>query len=328
MSRAFVLFVVVLLAACGRDAAPPRSAHDVPPAPLAGPLTALPHDLPVDAAKAALGGRLFRDKRLSADDSVACLSCHDLEHGGADALRTARGIGGQAVPRNSPTVFNAAMNFRQFWDGRAATLAEQAAGPITSPVEMGSKWQVLSGKLAADAGYRRAFAALYSDGITPRNVTDAIAEFERTLLTPDSPFDRYLRGEEGALSADAQRGWRLFRDRGCAACHQGANVGGNLFQVFGVLGDYFADRGHDDPSDQGRFNVTHDERDRHVFKVPALRNVAATAPYFHDGSAATLPDAVRTMARYQLGIELAADEVDAIVSFLGSLSGCYQGRCL
>ena len=328
MSRALLLLVVALLAACGRDAAPPRSAHDPAPAALAGPVTALPRALPVDAAKVTLGARLFRDKRLSADDSVACISCHDLDRGGADGLPTARGIRGQAVPRNSPTVFNAALNFRQFWDGRAATLADQAAGPITSPVEMGSDWPALTAKLAADPAYRHDFAALYRDGVTPANVTDAIAEFERTLITPDSPFDRYLRGEEGALSAEAQRGWRLFRDRGCAACHQGANVGGNLFQTFGVLGNYFADRGHDDTSDQGRYNVTHEERDRHVFKVPGLRNVAATAPYFHDGSAATLPDAVRTMARYQLGIELAGEEVDAIVAFLGSLSGCYQGRCL
>jgi cytochrome c peroxidase len=292
------------------------------------PITPLPENIVVDSAKAELGQHLFNDPRLSVDGKVSCATCHNLQSAGVDHLPTSLGVGGKTSGRNAPTVFNSTFNFRQFWDGRASTLEEQAGLPILNPNEMASSWQHVIAVLQADKDYSQRFSEIYSSHITPANVTDVIATFEHSLVTPNAPFDRYLRGDKSALSPAANEGWRLFRERGCIACHQGVNVGGNMFQTFGVMGDFFGDRGKNDKLDQGRYNITHLEKDRHVFKVPSLRNVAKTAPYFHDGSVASLHDAVRTMGRYQLGLDLPSAEVDAIVSFLESLSGCYQGRCL
>lgn len=288
------------------------------------PLPSTP-DLP--AAKVALGERLFSDPRLSRDDSISCASCHDLATGGVDGRKVSLGVGGAPGGVNAPTVFNVGFAFAQFWDGRAATLEEQAAGPIHNPVEMASDWPQVLAKLGADDDYRTAFAALYPDGIAAANVADAIATFERSLVTPDSPFDRHLRGEAGALTPLADRGYRRFRELGCASCHQGVLLGGNMFQKFGVLRDYFASRPATQ-ADLGRYNVTGREEDRHVFKVPSLRNVALTAPYFHDASASTLEAAVVVMARHQLGRELSDDDVDALVAFLRSLTGTYRGKPL
>jgi cytochrome c peroxidase len=222
---------------------------------------------------------------------------------------------------NAPTVYNAALNFVQFWDGRAATLEEQIDGPITNPLEMDSSWDGVIGKLAADADYAAAFSAIYPDGITPANVKKAVADFERTLVTRGSAFDRFLEGDERALSPEARAGYETFKSVGCIACHQGTNVGGNMFQRFGVLGDYFKDRGNVVEADYGRYNVTKNEADRFVFRVPSLRNVEHTAPYFHDGSAATLEEAVQVMAKYQLGRRLGAEQVRGILAFLRSLTG-------
>lgn len=294
----------------------------------AEPIRPLPRQLAVDGAKAALGERLFHDPRLSADDTISCASCHALNIGGVDRLSRSIGIGGQEGPINAPTVFNSRFNFRQFWDGRAADLREQAGGPIHNPLEMGSNWEQVVAKLGADGDYRRDFEALYPQGITAASISDAIATFEGTLVTPDAPFDRWLRGDEGALGEAAREGYRLFKGYGCTACHQGVGVGGNMYQRFGVFGDYFAERGEVSDADQGRFNVTGFEEDRHYFKVPSLRNVALTPPYFHDGSAATLAEAVVIMARYQLGRELPDRDVERLVAFLESLTGTYKGQSL
>lgn len=286
------------------------------------PISPLPRVLQLDARKVALGRRLFHDRRLSRDDTVSCASCHQTSLAGADARPLAVGIDGKTNTVNTPTVFNSGFNFSQFWDGRAASLEEQAAGPIHNPLEMASHWREVIAKLRRDADYPRAFGEIWADGITAGNIESALAEFERGLITPDAPFDRYLRGETRALSPLALRGWELFRELGCIACHQGVNVGGNMYANLGVMGDFFADRGKPVlKSDLGRYNVTGREEDRHMFKVPGLRNVERTGPYFHDGSIATLDEAVDTMARYQLGIRLAVEQRQALIAFLKSLNG-------
>jgi cytochrome c peroxidase len=225
-------------------------------------------------------------------------------------------------------VFNSSLNFRQFWDGRAATLEEQIDGPVGSPLELGSGWDEVVGKLREDPDYRGRFAGLYPDGVQARNVKDAIATFERSLLTPNSRFDRYLGGDRTALNTDERQGYERFKAYGCVACHQGAGLGGNMFAHFGVMEDYFAGRDDLTEADLGRFPVTGRESDRHLFKVPSLRNVALTAPYFHDGSGKNLRVAVSVMARFQLGRRLSADETDQIVKFLETLTGEYDGAPL
>jgi len=291
------------------------------------PIRPIPLDVRLDARKVALGDKLFHDKRLSGDDTLSCASCHALDRGGVDGRVTAIGIGGAVGPINVPTVLNSSFNFRQFWDGRAASLEEQAAGPVHNPKEMGSNWAQVIGKLSRDKALVGAFGEAYRDGLQPRNIQDAIATFERSLTTPNSRFDKYLRGDKTALRADEQRGYLLFKNYGCVACHQGVNVGGNMFQVFGVMGDYFAERTLTD-ADLGRFNVTHDPADKHLFKVPSLRNVALTAPYFHDGSARTLDEAVDTMFRVQLGRPAPPQDKELVVKFLRTLTGELRGQPL
>lgn len=301
------------------------------PVPVALPVIAMQGDIrqpilplqPIaglDPERVALGAKLFHDKRLSADLSLACVSCHDLAKGGADGRQFSVGVGNAQGRINAPTVLNSGYSLAQFWDGRAATLEEQAAGPIQNPVEMAATWPEVLDRLERDRAIKAAFTRIYPDGLTAANVLDAIAAFERSLVTVNSRFDRYLRGEKDTLTTLEMDGYRRFREYGCTSCHQGALVGGNMYQKFGVLGDYFAGR-QITQSDLGRFNVTQREEDRHVFKVPSLRNVALTAPYFHDGSAHTLDQAVIVMGRYQLGRELSVDDVAAIVAFLESLSG-------
>lgn len=277
--------------------------------------------------KALLGQRLFFEPRLSRDNTIACASCHNLNLGGTDRQKSSQGIGGQMGTINAPTVFNASLNFVQFWDGRAATLEEQAAGPVHNPLEMGSNWAEAIAKLNQDESYRNIFAKLYPGGISGEAIADAIAAFERTLLTPNSRFDRFILGDSKALSPLEQTGYERFLALGCASCHQGAGVGGNMFQRFGIMADYFRGR-PPNTADLGRFNVTGKDEDRHVFKVPGLRNVALTAPYFHDASAQTLEQAVSIMGRYQLGRELSSEDLHAIVAFLHTLTGEWQGKPL
>ena len=286
------------------------------------PITPIPDSLALDARKVELGRRLFHDKRLSRDDTVSCASCHDLKMAGGDGQTVAVGVQRQMGTVNSPTVFNSAFNFSQFWDGRASTLEEQAQGPVHNPIEMASNWAEVIKKLSLDAQYVRDFQAIWPDGMKAVNIQSAIAEFERSLITPHSAFDRYLKGDSLALSPEARKGWDLFRNLGCIACHQGVNMGGNMYANLGVMGDYFADRGKPlEKSDLGRYNVTGREEDRHVFKVPTLRNIALTAPYFHDGSIEKLEQSVDAMARYQLGVELSEPDRAALVAFMQSLNG-------
>jgi len=277
--------------------------------------------------KVALGKRLFFETRLSRDNTLSCASCHDFARGGADRLPVSIGIEGKTGPINAPTVFNAALNFVQFWDGRAATLEEQAAGPVHNPLEMGSNWAEAIPKLRQTSGYREAFEKLYPGrGITGETIIDAIAAYERTLLTP-SRFDRYLVGNSDVLSKTETEGYQAFLDYGCASCHQGAGIGGNMYQRFGVMDDYFKGREVGE-ADLGRYNVTRREEDRHVFKVPSLRNVAVTAPYFHDSSANSLEEAIVIMGRYQLGRDLPGRDIVSIAAFLRSLTGEWEGRTL
>jgi cytochrome c peroxidase len=284
------------------------------------PIKPLPAKLNLDARKVSLGKLLFHDKRLSKDNSLSCASCHEISKGGVDGQQFATGIKGQLGPINTPTVLNSGLNFRQFWNGRAATLEEQAAGPVHNPGEMGSNWQEVFGKLGHDQAFMTQLKAVYPDGLQARNIQEAIATYERSLITP-SRFDRYLLGEPSAIQEDEKQGYQLFKNYGCVACHQGMGVGGNMYQSFGVLGNYFKDKGKITDADLGRFAVTKNELDRHVFKVPSLRNVELTAPYFHDGSAKTLEEAIDVMFRYQLGRTAPATDKALIVKFLKTLTG-------
>lgn len=284
----------------------------------------------VDVRKVVLGNLLFHDVRLSSDNTVSCSSCHGLNTGGVDNKQYSEGVGGQFGGVNAPSVYNAHYNFVQFWDGRAATLADQAAGPPLNPVEMAStSFDEICEKLNADADFSKAFKEVYPDGFNQANITDAIQEFERTLLTPNSRFDKYLKGDETAMTADELAGYDLFKKYNCATCHVGENMGGQSYELLGIKHDYFADRGTElTIEDNGRFKETKNERDRHRFKVPGLRNVALTAPYFHDGTQATLDEAVKAMAKYEIGVDLNDQEVKQLVAFLHTLTGEYQGKLL
>jgi len=295
-------------------------------APLNEPIKPLPAVANQDPARVVLGRQLFHDPRLSANGRVSCASCHRADHGGADAGVRSVGFAGQATGVNAPTVLNAALNFRQFWNGRADTLEQQVNMVIQNPVEMGSVWADVVRKVSQDESYGRAFRAAYPEGVTPNTIQNAIASYERTLLTPNSRFDRYLRGDTNAISTREKAGYLKFKQYGCIACHQGVNVGGNMFQKFGVMGDYFAARGESTEADLGRYLVTREPADEHVFKVPSLRNVALTAPYFHDGSAKTLDAAVDVMFRYQLGRVASLEDKAAIIQFLNTLTGDVGGK--
>jgi cytochrome c peroxidase len=280
----------------------------------------------LDAAKVSLGKKLFNEKKLSGDNTIACSSCHGLDKGGTDQSVHSTGINGAAGGINAPTVLNASYNLAQFWNGRAASLEDQVDGPPNNPKEMGSNWVQIVGKLASDDEYGKEFRSIYHEGPSKEHVCDAIATFERSLVTVNSPFDRYLKGDASAIDDEQKQGYKLFKSYGCASCHQGADVGGNLFQKFGVMGDYFKDRGTPQTdADLGRYAVTKRESDRHVFKVPSLRNLTLTAPYFHDGSATTIPQAVEVMAKYQLGRPMDPTSLRAISRFLESLTGDQPG---
>ena len=285
------------------------------------PIKPIPEEDGVDPEKVALGRALFHDPRLSKDNTTACVSCHDLGSGGDDGRKVSIGVEGKPGTINAPTVFNVGLNFKQFWDGRADTLEQQIDGPVQSPVEMGSLWPELVAKLYAHESYPGRFKALYPDGINRKNVKNALAEFMKSLTTPNSRFDQWLKGDDAALSTQEKYGYALFKHYGCISCHQGANVGGNMFQVFGVLNEYFKKRGDITDADFGRFNLTGNPTDRHAFKVPSLRVAALTAPYLHDGSAATLRDAVDAMFEYQLGREAPDEDKEAIVAFIKALAG-------
>lgn len=285
--------------------------------------------IPTDSAKVALGFDLYHDTRLSGDNTVACATCHGLETAGVDRKQFSEGIDGQFGGVNAPTVYNSALNFVQFWDGRAADLKEQAAGPPLNPVEMGShSFDEISAKLADDKSLSERFLKVYPEGFNQSTITDAIAEFEKTLLTP-CRFDKYLMGEKDVLTAEELEGYQLFKDNKCATCHVGVNFGGQSYEYMGIKENYFDYRGTGlTDGDKGRFSVTKDERDLHKFKTPTLRNVMITPPYMHDGSIATVEDAIRVMHQFQIGKEITDAETTKIIAFLNTLNGEYNGKQL
>lgn len=290
------------------------------------PIRPIPLSLPLDNNKVALGEKLFNEPKLSHDDTISCAYCHNLSLGGTDGKVHSLGSDGSAAEVNTPTVFNSGLNYRQFWNGRAATLEDQIEGPTHNPREMNSSWPEITGKLGKDPAYVSAFFKLYPDlGIHEYSIKDAIATFECSLTTPNSRFDKFLRGDANAINADEKQGYQLFKSYGCTSCHQGTNVGGNMYQTFGVMADYFSDRGNEVQADLGRFNITGDEKDRHKFRVPSLRLVVLTPPYFHDGTADTLDKAIDVMAKYQLGRTIPMADKQLIIKFLGTLPGEYKG---
>ncbi len=292
---------------------------DTPPIPANNPMT---------PEKIELGKQLYFDPRLSSSGTVSCNTCHNVMAGGTDNRSTSVGIEGQVGGRKSPTVWNAAFMTAQFWDGRAPTLEEQAKGPPLNPIEMGmqSEEQVVE-RLKAIPGYREQFEEVFG-AVTFDNMAMAIAAYERTLLTPNSPFDRFLKGDESAISEQAKRGMSLVEEVGCVACHQGVifagptlPMGTGFFQRFPTFTNNDYVEKYDLKSDLGRFEVTGKEEDKHMFKVQTWRNVALTAPYFHNGSVWTLDEAVRVMAATQLDMTLSDGQVNDIVAFLESLTG-------
>jgi len=280
----------------------------------AEPITPIPlHVDDVNMQKVKLGHDLFFDTILSKNNTIACVNCHILDGGGDDDLKVSFGIDGKKGVINSPTVLNARYNFVQFWNGRAITLQKQASGPIENPVEMGNSFPNLI-KILKNSPYEEKFIKIYKDGITKANITDAISEYEKTLITPNSPFDKYLRGDKTAISKKAKKGYNLFKSKGCIACHNGINIGGNLYEKFG----YTQDVNTDNP---GRFEVTKNPLDKYFFKVPTLRNIEKTAPYLHDGRYNNLKNVIKFMLKYQLAKTSTKEEVNEIYSFLKTLNG-------
>jgi cytochrome c peroxidase len=292
------------------------------------PITPVSITSPIDTEKAELGERLFHDVRLSHGDAISCATCHKLAQGGDDGVARSVSADGTPLQFNAPTIFNVSFDFRLNWRGNFRTLEEQNEAALLDKTLMNMTWQELLAKMNADADYARRFKQLYSSPPERVSVLDALATYQRSLTTPNARFDRYLRGDRNAITPEEARGYELFKSYGCIACHQGVNVGGNLFQKFGIFADPFAAKQATSEADLGRFVITGRESDRHVFRVPSLRNVAVTAPYFHDGRTASLDEAIRIMAQNQLGRELTDGDVQAIVKFLRTLTGEYRGRPL
>lgn len=273
------------------------------------PITPLPSRPPEqDQRKVELGRLLFADSRLSIARKTSCASCHDLATNGASGSRLDAGVGGRPLQFNTPTVFNAALSFRFNWEGKTRSLGDLSLDTLRHSKLMGGGGVAVA-RLQADPAMSQRFLAAYGGPVSEADIADALTVFQRTLITPDAPFDRWLKGDRQALTSEQQRGYQKFKMLGCASCHQGVNVGANLYQRRGIF-HALATPG---PA---------------VLRVPSLRNVAVTPPYFHNGKAQTLPEAVRAMGRAQLGIELDAGDVDAIVAYLGALTGRYQGRNL
>ena len=289
--------------------------------PIPAKAPALPGN-PATPAKVALGKMLYFEPRLSESHAISCNSCHMIGMGGVDLQETSIGHGWQRGGRNAPTVYNAVFDVAQFWDGRAKDLEQQAGGPLVNPVEMGTTEAHVVEQLKAIPGYGAAFAKAFPDAADPLtfdHVRQAIAVFEATLVTPNALFDRYLAGDDKALVADQKEGLALFIDKGCTTCHNGINVGGGMYAPFGVVERPGADVLP--PGDKGRFAVTKTVSDEYVFRVPGLRNIVLTPPYFHSGKVWDLRQAVAIMGSSQLGAQLTDAEVDKITTFLGALNG-------
>jgi cytochrome c peroxidase len=273
----------------------------------------IPQSIDFDRKKALLGKELFFDVKLSIDETISCATCHNLKEGGDDGLQFSVGVKGAVGELNAPTVLNSVFNFRQFWDGRAKNLKEQALGPIENPIEMAHNINDLVYKLK-NSDYYSKFFSVYKDGVTKDNIADALAEFEKTLITPNSRFDKYLLGYENSITEYEKEGFELFKNKGCITCHHGINIGGNHYNIFGAIVDVKS-------INFGRYNITKNENDKFYFKVPTLRNIELTSPYFHDGREYSLKDAVKTMALVQLGRPMQEEEIDKITAFLKTLTG-------
>jgi cytochrome c peroxidase len=283
-----------------------------------------PEDNPTTTEKVALGKQLYHDPRLSSTGTVSCASCHNTMLGGEDNRPNAMGVNGQTGGRSAPTVWNAAFNKVQFWDGRAASLEAQAAGPVTNPIEMGMKsWDDVVARLKTIEGYQVAFAdAFGKDAISKENATKAIAAYERTLITPNSPYDQYVGGDKAALTVQQVRGMEKVAELGCTGCHSGpAFNGAGMFQKFPMIPNGYFEAQYHFKKDKGLAEVSKNPADENLWKVPTLRNIALTAPYFHNGSIKTLDQAVSIMGQVQLGKELSKEDIADIVAFLNGLTG-------
>lgn len=285
------------------------------------PIAPLPPAPRENPARVAVGAALFASRVLSEDGQASCKSCHDPTHGFADAASVSRPAGRSPMAKNTPTLLNVAHLQVFNWDGRFGSLEDHIDALIQNPMVHGSTWDALAERLRRGDGWSAKFERAFPDGITGANAKAALLAFERSLVSPGAPFDRWLLGENDAITSRAVEGYALFKSRGCVSCHQGALVGGNLFQRLGIIKPYYDDTTARDGADRGRFDVTGRPEDRHVFRVPSLRNVGLTAPYLHDGSLPTLSMAVAVMATYQLGRSLDRDQIGKIVAFLETLSG-------
>ncbi len=274
----------------------------------------IPQTISYDKEKALLGKKLFFETRLSKTNTISCNSCHNLATSGTDNLKFSFGIEGKEGNINSPTVFNAGFNFRQLWSGGARTLREQAKGPLTNPLEMGHSIDNILLFLKKDKEYKKIFEKIYKDGVTEKNLLASLEEFEKTLITPNSPFDQFLRGNKNAISDEAKEGYKLFISKGCVSCHNGVNIGGNSFAKFGIVKEMTSNR-------FGLFDVTKNQIDKNFFKVPTLRNIELTYPYFHNGEIKTLKNAIQLMASHQLGTTFSEKETLKIEAFLKTLNG-------
>jgi len=282
-----------------------------------GALQPLPLIEKINTDWAMLGKALFNSTLLSADNTISCASCHHVNRGGDDGFPVSLGVDSKLGKRNSPTVINSSLNFKQFWDGRSPSLKKQIQEPIHNPVEMGTNFKQVINKLNKSSTFVKSFREIDSAGITEDNIIKAITTYQESLISYGSSIDKYLLGDGKALTSQQVRGLNKFKKFGCVTCHQGRNIGGNLFQKLGRIDEA-------PPSllkDKGRFLITGDASDLHVFKVPSLRNVALTAPYFHDGSVDSLHEAVRLMGKMQLGVKLTDQDVNDIVALLNSFSG-------
>jgi cytochrome c peroxidase len=289
------------------------------------PIGPLPQFAPGSGALVALGAELFDSPLLSEDGQVACATCHLSRHGYADDVPRSQAPARPAMATNTPSLLNVAGLDVLNWNGRFSSLEEQLDALIVNPSVQATSWPAIASRLGASAELRARFDAVFPDGVNAANARAALLAFERSLASPGAPFDRWLAGEAGALSEPARRGYEVFKSYGCVSCHQGALVGGNLFARLGVMRPYPGGNTGDPSSDRGRVELTGLELDRHVYRVPSLRNVALTAPYLHDGSLPALPMVVGVMASYQLGRSLADDQIDDVVAFLASLTGTSPG---
>ncbi len=296
----------------------------------AGAIQPIPQNIELNQQVVGLGRKLFNEPALS-ENGVRCSDCHDLAAAGNDGRKVSIDIRGGNDIMNTPTLFNVGLNIYFTWSGRFNKLEDQIDGVLSNVRHMNGNWENILRRLGKKPQYRKQFETLFSDGVTRENVKHALADFERSLITPDAAFDRYLRGDETAISEDQKSGYELFKQYGCVSCHQGINIGGNVFARLGTFEDPFADKKLSDRRrayNLGRYNHTGNEQDKRVFRVPSLRNVEKTAPYFHSGGVAHLEDAVKFMAKYQVGRAMPKEDVRLITEFLRSLTGQYKGRQL